>query len=171
MPYRIDEIMAIAEKYGIPVVEDAAEGMGSRFNCQVLGTFGKYGVLSFNGNKMMTTSGGALICRNEKDANEIMWYATIRQHGDAVTTVKTTIGDEGVNEGVNEGVSALGKGAKETYSIICSNPGINTPRLVSMSGKSDATIERHIALLKKEKMIEHRGSDKTGGYYPVEKNS
>ena len=69
--------MAIADKYGIPVVEDAAEGMGSRFNGQVLGTFGKYGVLSFNGNKMITTSGGgALICRNAEDANEIMWYAT-----------------------------------------------------------------------------------------------
>ena len=77
MPYHIDKIMAIAEKYGIPVVEDAAEGMGSRFNGQVLGTFGKYGVLSFNGNKMITTSGGgALICRNADDANEIMWYAT-----------------------------------------------------------------------------------------------
>lgn len=77
MPYRIDEIMAIAEKYGIPVVEDAAEGMGSRFDGQVLGTFGKYGVLSFNGNKMITTSGGgALICRTPDDANEIMWYAT-----------------------------------------------------------------------------------------------
>lgn len=77
MPYHIDKIMAIAEKYGIPVVEDAAEGMGSRFNGQVLGTFGKYGVLSFNGNKMITTSGGgALICRNAEDANEIMWYAT-----------------------------------------------------------------------------------------------
>ena len=63
MPYRIDEIMTIADKYGIPVIEDAAEGMGSRFNGQVLGTFGKYGVLSFNGNKMITTSGGgALIC-------------------------------------------------------------------------------------------------------------
>lgn len=77
MPYHIDRILAIAEKYGIPVVEDAAEGMGSRFNGQVLGTFGKYGVLSFNGNKMITTSGGgALICRNAEDANEIMWYAT-----------------------------------------------------------------------------------------------
>ena len=77
MPYRIDEIMAIADKYGIPVIEDAAEGMGSRFNGQVLGTFGKYGVLSFNGNKMITTSGGgALICRNAEEADEIMWYAT-----------------------------------------------------------------------------------------------
>ena len=77
MPYDCEKIMAIADKYGIPVVEDAAEGMGSRFNGQVLGTFGKYGVLSFNGNKMITTSGGgALICRNADDANNIMWYAT-----------------------------------------------------------------------------------------------
>ena len=77
MPYQIDRIMAIADKYGIPVIEDAAEGMGSRFNGQVLGTFGKYGVLSFNGNKMITTSGGgALICRNDEDANTVMWYAT-----------------------------------------------------------------------------------------------
>lgn len=77
MPYRIDEICAIADKYGIPVVEDAAEGMGSRFKGQVLGTFGKFGVLSFNGNKMITTSGGgALICRDAKEANDMMWYAT-----------------------------------------------------------------------------------------------
>ena len=77
MPYDCDKIMAISDKYGIPVVEDAAEGMGSRFNGQVLGTFGNYGVLSFNGNKMITTSGGgALICRNAEDANNVMWYAT-----------------------------------------------------------------------------------------------
>ena len=77
MPYRIDRIMEIADRYGIPVVEDAAEGMGSRYNGQVLGTFGKYGVLSFNGNKMITTSGGgALICRNAEEANQIMWLAT-----------------------------------------------------------------------------------------------
>lgn len=77
MPYQIDRIMAIADKYGIPVIEDAAEGMGSRFDGQVLGTFGNYGVLSFNGNKMITTSGGgALICRNAEDANKVMWYAT-----------------------------------------------------------------------------------------------
>ena len=77
MPYQIDRILAIADKYCIPVIEDAAEGMGSRFDGQVLGTFGRFGVLSFNGNKMITTSGGgALICRNAEDANEIMWYAT-----------------------------------------------------------------------------------------------
>ena len=77
MPYRIDKIMEIANRYEIPVIEDAAEGLGSRFNGQVLGTFGKYGVLSFNGNKMITTSGGgALICENEEDKNTVMWYAT-----------------------------------------------------------------------------------------------
>lgn len=77
MPYRIDRIMEIAERYDIPVIEDAAEGMGSRFAGQVLGTFGKYGVLSFNGNKMITTSGGgALICGDDKEADKILWYAT-----------------------------------------------------------------------------------------------
>ena len=77
MPYKIEQIMAIADKYGIPVVEDAAEGFGSRFNGQVLGTFGKYGVLSFNGNKMITTSGGgALITEDEEHWREIMMYAT-----------------------------------------------------------------------------------------------
>ena len=77
MPYKIDRIMEIANKYDIPVIEDAAEGFGSRYNGQVLGTFGKYGVLSFNGNKMITTSGGgALITNNEDEWREIMMYAT-----------------------------------------------------------------------------------------------
>ena len=77
MPYKADRIMEIANKYGIPVVEDAAEGFGSRYMGQVLGTFGKYGVLSFNGNKMITTSGGgALITANDDEWREIMMYAT-----------------------------------------------------------------------------------------------
>ena len=77
MPYQIDKIMEIANRYEIPVIEDAAEGFGSRFKGQVLGTFGKYGVLSFNGNKMITTSGGgALITNNEDEWREIMMYAT-----------------------------------------------------------------------------------------------
>lgn len=77
MPYKADRVMEIAEKYGIPVVEDAAEGFGSRYNGRVLGTFGKYGVLSFNGNKMITTSGGgALVTANEDEWREIMMYAT-----------------------------------------------------------------------------------------------
>ena len=77
MPYKADRIMEIANKYGIPVVEDAAEGFGSKYKGQVLGTFGKYGVLSFNGNKMITTSGGgALITEDEEHWREIMMYAT-----------------------------------------------------------------------------------------------
>ena len=77
MPYKADRIMEIANRYDIPVIEDAAEGFGSRWKGQVLGTFGKYGVLSFNGNKMITTSGGgALITANEDEWREIMMYAT-----------------------------------------------------------------------------------------------
>ena len=77
MPYDCTRIMEIADRYAIPVVEDAAEGFGSRFKGQVLGTFGKFGVLSCNGNKMITTSGGgALICKDAESKNQIMWYAT-----------------------------------------------------------------------------------------------
>ena len=77
MPYDCERIMEIADRYEIPVIEDAAEGMGSKFDGRVLGTFGKFGVFSFNGNKMITTSGGgALICENAEVKNNIMWYAT-----------------------------------------------------------------------------------------------
>ncbi len=77
MPYKIDRIMEIANRYDIPVLEDAAEGFGSRYMGRVLGTFGKFGVLSFNGNKMITTSGGgALITANDNEWREIMMYAT-----------------------------------------------------------------------------------------------
>lgn len=77
MPYQINRILEIADRYDIPVIEDAAEGFGSRYRGQVLGTFGRYGVLSFNGNKMITTSGGgALICPDKDEWQRMMWYAT-----------------------------------------------------------------------------------------------
>lgn len=77
MPYQIGRIMEIADRYDIPVIEDAAEGFGSRYDGQVLGTFGRYGVLSFNGNKMITTSGGgALVCNDAESKQEILFYAT-----------------------------------------------------------------------------------------------
>ena len=77
MPAKIEEILAIAQKYDIPLVEDAAEGFGSRYRGRVCGTFGEYGVLSFNGNKMITTSGGgALICSDKEAKQNIMFYAT-----------------------------------------------------------------------------------------------
>lgn len=77
MPAKINEIMEVANKYDIPLIEDAAEGLGSKYNNKICGTFGKYGVLSFNGNKMITTSGGgALICPDNESKQKIMFYAT-----------------------------------------------------------------------------------------------
>ena len=77
MPGKIDELLDVASRYDIPVIEDAAEGFGSRYNGQMVGTFGRFGVLSFNGNKMITTSGGgALVCPDEESYNRIMYFAT-----------------------------------------------------------------------------------------------
>lgn len=77
MPAKMDEICAIAAKYDIPIMEDAAEAMGATYKGRQCGTFGEYGALSFNGNKMITTSGGgALICRTEEGAKRTMFFAT-----------------------------------------------------------------------------------------------
>ena len=77
MPAKIDEIMAIARKYDITVIEDAAEAFGSRYKGQLVGSFGNLGILSFNGNKMITTSGGgALICPDITTKNKVKWWAT-----------------------------------------------------------------------------------------------
>ena len=77
MPAMIDEIMEIANRYEIPVIEDSAEAFGSRYRGQLCGTFGMFGIMSFNGNKMITTSGGgALICPDEATKKKTMFYAT-----------------------------------------------------------------------------------------------
>jgi Predicted pyridoxal phosphate-dependent enzyme apparently involved in regulation of cell wall biogenesis len=77
MPAKMDEINKIAKRYGIPVLEDAAEALGSELNNQKCGSFGELGILSFNGNKMITTSGGgALICRTKEEAVQAKFYAT-----------------------------------------------------------------------------------------------
>ena len=77
MPAKMDEIMAIANRYNIPVLEDAAEALGSKYKGQYCGTFGNYGVLSFNGNKMITTSGGgALVTPTAETKQRVMFYAT-----------------------------------------------------------------------------------------------
>ena len=76
-PARMNEILEIGRRYGIPVVEDAAEAMGSLYDGQMCGTMGQYGILSFNGNKMITTSGGgALICHSKEEADRVKFYAT-----------------------------------------------------------------------------------------------
>ena len=77
MPARIDDIMEIAHRYEIPVVEDSAEAFGSRYRDRLCGTFGQFGIMSFNGNKMITTSGGgALICPDEASKKRTMFFAT-----------------------------------------------------------------------------------------------
>ena len=77
MPVKMDEVMEVANRYGIPVLEDSAEALGSEYKGRKCGTFGEYGVLSFNGNKMITTSGGgALICPSEEKAKRALFYAT-----------------------------------------------------------------------------------------------
>lgn len=77
MPAKMDEICAVAEKYGIPVLEDAAEALGAEYKGRKCGTFGEFAALSFNGNKIITTSGGgALICRTQEQATRTMFYAT-----------------------------------------------------------------------------------------------
>lgn len=77
MPAKMEEITAIAQRYGIPVLEDAAEALGSKLNGRQCGTFGELAALSFNGNKMITTSGGgALVCHTEEEAKQTKFYAT-----------------------------------------------------------------------------------------------
>lgn len=77
MPFKVDEVMAVANKYEIPVIEDAAEALGSSYKGKACGTFGRFGVLSFNGNKIITTSGGgALVCHSEEDKNKAVFLST-----------------------------------------------------------------------------------------------
>ena len=77
MPANMDAILAIAEEYDIPVLEDAAEALGSIYKNQHCGTFGAFACLSFNGNKMITTSGGgALVCKSREAAHKTLFYAT-----------------------------------------------------------------------------------------------
>lgn len=77
MPYQVDEVHEVASKYDIPVIEDAAEALGSTYKSQNCGTFGEFAALSFNGNKIITTSGGgALVCKDQDAKNETVFYAT-----------------------------------------------------------------------------------------------
>ncbi|KFF00363.1 pyridoxal phosphate-dependent aminotransferase [Chryseobacterium formosense] len=77
MPAKMTEILEIADKYDIPVIEDAAEALGSTYNGKTCGTFGRFGILSFNGNKIITTSGGgALVCHNQEDKDKAVFLST-----------------------------------------------------------------------------------------------
>ena len=77
MPGKLDEILEVAGRYNIPVLEDSAEALGSEYKGRKCGTFGEYAALSFNGNKIITTSGGgALVCPSEERAKRALFYAT-----------------------------------------------------------------------------------------------
>lgn len=77
MPAKMDEISAIAQKYEIPLIEDAAEALGSTYKGRACGTFGRFGILSFNGNKIITTSGGgALVCHTQQDKDKAVFLST-----------------------------------------------------------------------------------------------
>lgn len=77
MPAKMDEILAVAEEYDIPVIEDAAEALGSIYKGKSCGTFGRFGILSFNGNKIITTSGGgALVCHSQQDKDKAVFLST-----------------------------------------------------------------------------------------------
>ena len=77
MPFKVNEIVALAEKYEIPLIEDAAEALGSTYQGKACGTFGRFGILSFNGNKIITTSGGgALVCKTQEDKDKAVFLST-----------------------------------------------------------------------------------------------
>lgn len=77
MPFKVDEVLSIAQKYDIPLVEDAAEALGSTYKGKACGTFGRFGVLSFNGNKIITTSGGgALVCHSQQEKDKTIFLST-----------------------------------------------------------------------------------------------
>lgn len=77
MPFQVEEVLSICQKYNIPLIEDAAEALGSTYKGKACGTFGKFGVLSFNGNKIITTSGGgALVCHSQEEKDKAVFLST-----------------------------------------------------------------------------------------------
>ena len=110
MPAKIDEIVAVSKRYNIILIEDAAEALGSSYKGQKCGTFGDFGILSFNGNKIITTSGGgALVCRNQKDKEKAIFYAT-QSRDDAPHYQHSEIG---YNYRMSNVVAGIGRGQME----------------------------------------------------------
>lgn len=110
MPAKMNEIIAIAEKYEIPVIEDAAEALGSTYQGKACGTFGRFGILSFNGNKIITTSGGgALVCHNQEDKDKAVFLST-QARDDAPHYQHSHIG---YNYRMSNIVAGIGRGQME----------------------------------------------------------
>ncbi len=110
MPAKIDEIVTIAKKYQITLIEDAAEALGSTYKGQKCGTFGDFGILSFNGNKIITTSGGgALVCKNDTDKHKAIFLAT-QARDDAAHYQHSQIG---YNYRMSNVLAGIGRGQME----------------------------------------------------------
>jgi dTDP-4-amino-4,6-dideoxygalactose transaminase len=113
MPANLDEILKISKKYGIPLIEDAAEALGSEYKGKKLGTYGDYGILSFNGNKIITTSGGgAIICKSEERAQHAKFLAS-QARDEAPHYQHTHIG---YNYRMSNIVAGIGRGQMEVLS-------------------------------------------------------
>ncbi|SOS48207.1 putative pyridoxal phosphate-dependent aminotransferase EpsN [Tenacibaculum finnmarkense] len=110
MPAKMDEIVAISKKHGISLIEDAAEALGATYKGQKCGTFGDYGILSFNGNKIITTSGGgALVCKSEKNKQKAIFLAT-QARDDAPHYQHSEVG---YNYRMSNVVAGIGRGQME----------------------------------------------------------
>jgi len=110
MPAKIDEIMAVANKYEIPVIEDAAEALGSKYKGKLLGTFGKFGILSFNGNKIITTSGGGALVSDDKELIEKSRFLATQARDNAPYYQHSHIG---FNYRMSNIVAGIGRGQME----------------------------------------------------------
>jgi dTDP-4-amino-4,6-dideoxygalactose transaminase len=131
MPANLTEIMSIAEKYGIPVIEDAAEALGSRYIGKPVGSFGKMAVLSFNGNKIITTSGGgALLSDNKEYIEKARFFATQArdkaphyQHSQIGYNYRMSNVLAGIGRGQMEVIEDRVKRRRDTYTFYKENLG------------------------------------------------
>jgi dTDP-4-amino-4,6-dideoxygalactose transaminase len=129
MPANMSRIMAIAEKYGIPVIEDAAEALGSKYNDKMAGSFGKMGILSFNGNKIITTSGGGALVSDDEDlikqarflATQARDKAQHYQHSQIGYNYRMSNIVAGIGRGQMEVISARVRARRENYEFYKSN--------------------------------------------------
>ncbi len=122
MPAKMDEISAIAKKYEISLIEDAAEALGATYKGQKCGTFGDFGILSFNGNKIITTSGGgALVCKNEEHKQKAIFLAT-QARDDAPHYQHSHIG---YNYRMSNIVAGIGRGQMEVIDLRLSQRRVN----------------------------------------------
>jgi len=114
MPAKMDEILKVSEEYGIPIIEDAAEALGSNYCGKAVGTFGIMGILSFNGNKIITTSGGGAILSDDKELIERSRFLATQARDDAPHYQHTAIG---YNYRISNIVAGIGRGQMEVLDL------------------------------------------------------